>query len=93
MAFVSNDPYGDLPRERQAIFGEITGTGLIPANDLARVKAEWALGFGYKAVEYDRMGIDKYTVTNLRDKFFDYMGLEWDDFPWADWREAMGYED
>lgn len=92
MAFVPNDPYGNLPRERQEIFGQIPGTDYIPSRDLAEVRTEWALAFGYNAVDYESMGIDKETVSALRDKFFEYMGLEWDNFPWDDWREAMGYE-
>lgn len=92
-SFLPNDPYASLPRERQEIFGEIRGTAYIPADELPQVKAEWALGFGFKAAEYDRMGINPETVSSLRDKFFNYMGLEWEDFPWADWREAMGYNE
>lgn len=26
-----------------------------------------------------------------REAFFEYMGMEEDDFPWEDWREFMGY--
>lgn len=93
MAYVPDNPFAGLPREMQEFFGQIRGTDYIPNSDLAEVRTEWALAFGYHATDYDAMGIDKETVSALRDKFFDYMGLEWDDFPWADWRELMGYDE
>lgn len=37
-------------------------------------------------------GYDADSVADAREEFFDFMGLEYEDFPWDDWREAMGYE-
>lgn len=31
-------------------------------------------------------------VHGYRDEFFDYMEMPEDMFPWAEWREAMGYD-
>jgi hypothetical protein len=37
-------------------------------------------------------GYDADDVAEAREEFFEFMGLEDEDFPWDDWREAMGYE-
>lgn len=92
MAFVPENAFGNLPEERREVFWEITGAEYIPTRDLGEVQERWAVGYGYQATEYDQMGITKFTVTEQREWFLDYMGLEWDQFPWSDWREAMGYE-
>lgn len=94
MAYFPQDSYGDLPRERQDAFWEVPGTDYFDNRSEEREAQElYAVAFGYKAEEYDQMGIDEHTVHDAREKFFDFMRLEWDDFPWDEWREAMGYND
>lgn len=93
MAYYPEDSFGDLPQERQDAFWEILGTDQFENRTEEREAQElYAAGFGYKAEEYDQMGIDPDVVHQTREEFFDFMHLEWDDFPWDEWREAMGYE-
>jgi hypothetical protein len=95
MAYVPDEPYGSLPEERQDVFWEIPGADprfFDNETELRTAETLYAIGFGYTAVEYDAMGLDRDAVHNAREQFFDFMGLEWDDFPWDEWREAMGYE-
>lgn len=94
MAYFPPDSFGDLPEHRQDVFWEVLGTDYFQDRAEER-EAErlYSLGFGYKASEYDQMGINPETVRELREQFFDFMRLEWDDFPWDEWREAMGYND
>jgi hypothetical protein len=75
-------------------FGQVPGTDFLdtPADE-RMAESLFAVGFGYTAAEYDDMGIDPETVSQAREDFFDFMGLEYDDFDWAGWREAMGYEE
>jgi hypothetical protein len=53
----------------------------------------FAVGFGYTEEEYERMGIDPDAVHAARQEWFDFMGLEEDDFDWDAWKEAMGYDE
>jgi hypothetical protein len=92
MAYFPEGAYGDLPERQQNVFWEVSGTEHIPAGDMSEVQERWAMGFGFHAAEYDQMGITADTVHEQREWFLNYMGLEWDSFPWDDWREAMGYE-
>lgn len=93
MAYL-DDPFGNLSEERQEVFGEIPGTDFFDdAYEQAEAEQMYALGFGYTAAEYEQMGLTPESVHELREQFFDFMHLEWDDFPWDEWREAMGYED
>lgn len=93
MAFVPDNAFGSLPEERQEVFWETLGTEYIPPEDLAEFQQRWAIGYGYKAPEYEQMGLTPETVTSQREWFLDHMGLEWNQFPWSDWREAMGYNE
>jgi hypothetical protein len=89
-----DDPYGNLPEERQEVFGQIPGTDYFDdAYEQAEAEQMYALAFGYHADEYDAMGLSADAVHQFREDFLDFMMLEWDDFPWDEWREAMGYED
>jgi hypothetical protein len=94
MAYVPDDPFGSLPEERREFFWELPGTDFFQSAEESR-NAEYlyAVGFGYTADEYDAMGLDPDTVHEMREQFFDFMGMEWDDFDWDGWREAMGYND
>lgn len=94
MAYYSDDAWGDLPGDRQNTFWEVPGVDYFETRrEEETAQALYAIGFGYTAAEYDQMGIDPDAVHNAREQFFDFMGLEWDDFPWDEWREAMGYND
>lgn len=93
MADFPSDSWREISEERQDVFGDIPGTDFFDTYADERYAQElYAVGFGYTAAEYDAMGIDEDMVHAAREDFFDYMGLEWDDFPWDEWREAMGYE-
>lgn len=93
MAYYPEDGFGDLSAERQDAFWEVPGTAYFDDRAEERQAQElYAAGFGYTASEYDSMGLDPDQVHEAREAFFDFMGLEWDDFPWDEWREAMGYE-
>jgi hypothetical protein len=93
MAYFPEDSFGNLSDEQQGTFWEIPGTAHFDNIGEEREAQElYAAGFGYKAEEYDQMGLDPDQVHEAREEFFDFMGLEWDDFPWDEWREAMGYE-
>jgi len=93
MAYIPDDPFGSLSAEQQAHFWEATGAEYIPAEDLRQTQYDYAVGFGFTAEEYDAMGIDPELVHEMRERYFDYMGMEWDQFDWDGWREAMGYND
>lgn len=87
------DPYGDIPDNLQDLFWDISGTDYIENADLDYAQTLYAVGFGFHADDYDRMGFDMDAVHAARENFFDFMGLEWEDFPWAEWREEMGYDE
>jgi hypothetical protein len=78
----------------QDFFGQISGTEFFDSRADERMAQDlFAVGFGYTAAEYDQMGIDPDAVHAAREDFFDFMGLEYEDFDWEGWREEMGYED
>jgi hypothetical protein len=88
------DAYGDLPEDRQDVFWTIPGADYFDNAAEERIAQDlYAVGFGYTAAEYDQMGLDPDQVHAAREDFFNFMLLEWDDFPWDEWREAMGYND
>jgi len=89
-----DSPFANLPEESQEHFWEVRGTEYLEEDPELMAEAEWyyAIGFGYTADEYDAMGIDPDIVMAAREDFFDLMGLDEDDFDWAGWREAMGYD-
>lgn len=93
MAYVPDDPFGSIPEERQAVFWDTPGADFIPQDELRQAQYDFAVGFGFTAEEYDAMGIDEDLVHEMRERYFDYMGMEWDQFDWDGWREAMGYND
>jgi hypothetical protein len=93
MAFIPEQPWSELPEDRRSTFFEVPGVDFFEtASEEQEAQELFAVGFGYTAEEYDAMGIDPDAVHDAREQFFDFMGLEWDDFPWDEWREAMGYE-
>jgi hypothetical protein len=92
MAFVPDNSFSGLPEERQELWDIVPGTDYVPSDELAEAQTLYAIGFGYRADEYDQMGLTPETVYDMRQQFFDYMGMSDDQFPWDEWREAMGYE-
>lgn len=89
-----NDPFGNLPDDHRELFWQVPGADYIDAGtDTDYAQALYAVGFGYTSDDYDRMGFDADQVHAAREDFFDFMGLEWEDFPWDEWREVMGYND
>jgi hypothetical protein len=88
------DPWDSLSPERQAPFWEAPGADYLePGYETNYAETLYATGFGFTADEYDRMGLDPDAVHNAREQYFDFMGMEWDDFDWDAWREAMGYDE
>lgn len=87
------DPFGSLSDDSRELFWQVPGADYIENTDLDYAETLYAVGFGYTAAEYDAMGIDPDAVHAAREDFFDFMGLEWEDFPWDEWREAMGYDE
>lgn len=85
--------WGEWSEEHIEIFNEIPGTEYLEGDDRLYAQDLYELGFGHTEADYDALGIDPDTVHQAREDFFDFMGLEYDDFPWDDWREAMGYGD
>jgi hypothetical protein len=90
---IPRNPYGNLPEGLQDLFWQVPGADHIPDNEVSYAETLWAIGFGYHAEDYDAMGIDPDAVTAARWDYFDYMGLPWDRFDWAAWREEMGYQE
>ena len=90
---MANLSYDDLPEDRSEVFWEIPGVDFFDnATEREYAQELYADAFGFTADEYDAMGIDANSVHAAREEFFDYMGLAPEDFPWDEWREAMGYE-
>lgn len=87
------DPFGSLPENLEDLFWQVPGADYIENTDLDYAQAIYAAGFGYHAEDYDGMGFDRDAVHAAREDFFNFMGLEWEDFPWDEWREAMGYDE
>jgi hypothetical protein len=91
---IPTNPYDNLDPDRRAVFDEIPGRDYFDTDfDERYAETLFAIGFGYTAEEYDGMGLDADAVHAAREDFFDFMGLEWEDFPWDEWREAMGYDE
>lgn len=74
----------------QELFGEIPGTDYFDNDAEEReARALYAVGFGFTGDEYEAMGLDPDVVHQAREDFFDYMRLEYDDFPWDEWYTAL----
>lgn len=94
MADYSGSVFGELPPDRQELFESIPGVDYFESDDEQSIaESFFAIGWGFKASEYESMGIDKYSVEAARQEFLDWMQLDEDSFPWDEWREIMGYDD
>jgi hypothetical protein len=80
--------------ELESLWDEVTGTEYLEPGTFEYDTAyeQFQIGFGFSADDYEELGIDPETVSAAREDFFDLMGMEYEDFPWDEWREAMGYE-
>lgn len=86
--------FGDLPEGLQEVFWHAEGADYFEdREDQSIAEAYYAMGFGFRGEEYDQMGLDPDAVKAARDAYFDHMQMNEDQFPWDEWREAMGYED
>lgn len=85
--------YEDLDSGYKDLFEDIPNTDYFEY-DWERDYAQelFERGFGHSSEDYDALGLTPEEVTAAREEFFDFMGMEIDDFPWDDWREEMGYE-
>jgi hypothetical protein len=81
--------YEDLSPEHQAIFDELPGLGFFDDEEAGLVLDLYEAGFTHHSDEY---GYDPDLVHAAREEFFEYTGLDYMDFDWDAWKEAMGYE-
>lgn len=78
----------------QELWDNATGTEHVPEGwETDYAQNLFDVGFAHHAEDYDRLGIDPDQVTAAREEFFDYMGMEWDQFDWDAWRDEMGYNE
>lgn len=78
----------------QDLWTETSGTENIPGGwETDYAQNLFDLGFGHTADEYESLGIDPETVSAAREEFFDYMGMDEDQFDWDAWRDEMGYNE
>ena len=90
---IPNDPFEHIPGGLQDFFWNVPGADHIPSDQVGFAETMFAVGFGFHSEDYDNMGIDPDAVTEARREYFDFMGLLWEDFDWAGWREEMGYDE
>ena len=77
----------------QELWDNTTGTEFIPDGwETDYYQNLFEIAFGHTGAEYDALGIDPETVSAAREEFFDYMGMNDDQFDWSAWRDEMGYE-
>lgn len=84
--------YEEWSSEFQDLWESTPGVADLEDWEVSHVEALFDAGFTHDAFEYDDMGLSEEDVRAIREEFFDYMGLDAEDFDWQDWREAMGYE-
>ena len=60
--------------------------------DTSYAESLFEVGFTMHSDELEANGYTMDDVQAIRDEFFDYMGIDVDDFDWQGWREAMGYD-
>lgn len=85
-------PYQDWDSGFQDAFENTPGTSDLEDWEVSHVEALYEAGFTHDAFEYEAMGLSEDDVEAIRQEFFDYLGIDAEDFDWDGWREAMGYE-
>jgi hypothetical protein len=80
--------YDDWDSEFQEVWDDIPGTSYLTDEEIDTAQDLYEAGFTHHS---DEVGYDSDDVKEARYDFFEYMGLEYDDFPWDEWQEAMGY--
>lgn len=87
--------YDDWAEGMRDLWDSLDGTapGYMEDWERAYAETEFERGFTHTGEEYDAMGLDPDQVYAARMNFFDFMGLEEEDFDWDAWREEMGYND
>ena len=83
--------YDQWDDQFQELFNDVPGIDQ-PDVDLQYAAALFEAAFTHDAIELDALGYSEDAVEAMRQEFFDYMGIDWSDFGWDEWREAMGYE-
>jgi hypothetical protein len=83
--------YNDWDDSFQELFVHTPGMDQ-PDTDVSYAATLFEVAFTMDEAELDAAGYDQDAVNAIRQEFFDYMGLDWGDFDWDAWREAMGYE-
>jgi hypothetical protein len=84
--------YEDWDGSFQGLFDTTPGTGYLDVEEARYAQALFETGFTHTSNEYDALGLSPESVEAIRNEFFDYMGLDANDFDWQEWREAMGYD-
>lgn len=84
--------YSDWDDSFRELFDATPGTDALEDHEAGYVEDLFDIAFTHSAEEYDAMELDPSVVEDMRQEFFDYMGMDEYDFDWEGWREAMGYE-
>lgn len=85
-------PYEDWDTGFQDVYESTPGTQYLEDWETGHVETLFETGFTMDAIELESLGYTEDDVQAIRDEFFDYLGIDRDDFDWEGWREAMGYE-
>lgn len=83
------DNWGDSFRD---VFDFTPGASYLNHEEARYAEALFEAGFTYTGAELEAMGLSEDQVNAIRNEFFDFMGIDYGDFDWEGWREAMGYE-
>ena len=84
--------YDDWDSSFREVFDNTPGSDYLSSEEFNYAEALFDAGFTHTSEEYDQMGFSEDQVQAIRDEYFDFMGIEGDQFDWDGWREAMGYE-
>lgn len=84
--------FNDWDDSLQELYEATPGTSALEDHESGYVEDLFDIAFTHSAEEYDAMGLSPDNVEDMRQEFFDYMGMDGADFDWEGWREAMGYE-
>lgn len=85
--------WDDVDSQQRDIFDQLPASDYFDSEfDRDYAQQLYEIGFTHSADDYDAAGIDMDAVYAAREEFFEFMQMEDADFPWDEWREAMGYE-
>lgn len=85
-------PYDEWDDQFRELFDGVPGADYLSSEEANYAEALFEAGFTHTNAELDALGFSMDDVQAIRDEFFEFMGIEYTDFDWEGWREAMGYE-